>query len=744
MHEVVVPPGTREVALTFEEVPGETSQPRVGPVVVGIPGGAATKVADGTAGFTLQASGDFQVTGTNGDAASSSGGSDSGTNPDSGGDAAAGSGTTAELGTTADSGTTAAGASGEAAGVTATGSDASATGASATATSTQPNPITDWVRFFGGGYGHRTGMSQRGAEGLGRLGVPYRDILAHYYPGAQLVKRGTADTGQQVRVGLSLDENGVQSSAPQPRLMWVVDVPDGAVLEGATAQSLPAGSYRVTFDTTVGFRWQSLTTGGPVVELHGKPTAAGSTTEQLDLVIPQGKTAQLHYPQTTCDPSSDHAFRGCRDYEGRLEFEAPKAIAGSNAGITVRNKVNLFDYLVGVVPHESPASWSVEALKAQAVAARTYAARQNFGLTTNLVDSTYDQVFYGRYSDKTYRPKIEQVVKATDAQVLMYNGVLISANFTAGNGGYVASNREAFADGTGEPEPYLRGREDRFVLRDGTAITPEFYDYNGTRYEDTYFRWRRDVSRTVIEKLWPEIGTLQSIEAVERNPDSMTPRVIRISGTAGQVDVLARVFRSRVGLPSAFLLPDKLYPRQFPDVTTGDLAQDVNRAYQAGLVDGDLWARFYPNETLTRGAFAKMIVEALERLKGGPLAADQVPAFPDVKPDQAFYLYIVKAYTAGIISGYPDGTFGYEKPIKRQEAALILQRAFKLPSQPETFPDVPDNSDFAGAIGAVSAAGIMKGISTTRFAPGDPMMRAMAAAVAVRGFEYCWAGNCQP
>ncbi|WP_156821760.1 SpoIID/LytB domain-containing protein [Thermaerobacter subterraneus] len=746
VHEVVVPPGAAEVTLAFAEVPGETTQPRVGPVVVGTAGGAATKVSAKTAGWTLQASGDSQVTGTNGDASTSTGGSDSGTNPGGGGDAAAGSATTAESGATADSGTTPAGGSGEGTGATATGTDASASGASATATSTQPNPNTDWVRFFGGGYGHRTGMSQRGAQGLGKLGVPYRDILAHYYPGAELVKRNTADAKQQVRVGLSLDENGVQSGSPQPRLLWVVDVPDGATLEGASTQALPAGTYNVTFDAAVGFRWASQATGGPVFELRGKPASSGSTTERLELVIPQGKTAQLHYPLTNCDVKSEHAFRGCRDYEGRLEFEAPKKVGSSNAGIIVRNKVSLYDYLVGVVPHESPASWSVEALKAQAVAARTYAARQNFGLTTNLVDSTYDQVFYGRYSDKTYRPKIEQVVQATDAQVLMYGGALISANFTAGNGGYVASNTEAFGDGTGEPLPYLRGREDRFVLADGTAITPEFYQYKGTSYEDTYFRWRRDVSLTVIEKLWPEIGTLQRIEVPEgaRNPDSMTPRVIRITGSAGSVEVLARVFRSRVGLPSAFLLPDKLYPREFTDVA-GALKEDVNRAYQAGLVDGDLWARFYPEEKLTRGAFTKMIVEALERLRGGPLPkGEEPPNFSDVQPGQAFYDYILKAYTAGIINGYSDGSFGYDKPINRQEAAAILKRAFGLPVQPESFKDVPDNGAFAGAIGAVSAAGIMKGISDTRFAPGETMTRAMAAAVAVRGFEYCWAGNCQP
>ncbi|PZN01824.1 MAG: hypothetical protein DIU76_11160, partial [Bacillota bacterium] len=501
-----------------------------------------------------------------------------------------------------------------------------------------PDPERGWVRFFGGGNGHRTGLSQYGAQGLARLGVGYRDVLAHYFPGTRLEKR-FSDTSQTVRVGLSLDEQGTAGSAPAPRLLWVVEVPAGTTAVGASSRPVPAGVYAIQYQqasTGTGgqpsgflFTPQGNTPGQSFL-IAGK-RASGATTERMELIPPTGQVLVLHYPYTTCDPKKNHAYQGCRRYEGRLEFET--APVAGKVGMVVRNIVNLRQYLNGVVPHEMPASWGAEALKAQAVAARTFAARQNFGLDQNLVDSTFDQVFYGKYEDGTstgtYERKIAGVVEATDGQVLTHNGNLAAVYYSSANGGWIASNTEAFGDGTGTPLPYLTGREDRFRLRDGTTVTPESYWFGNDRYEATYFRWQRDVAVTVIEQKWPEIGRLQSIEVSRRSP-TWTVLEVRLVGSAGTKVVAGRQFRSALGLPSTMLLPDKLYPRAFYDVPMDTtLGPEINRAYQLNLVSGDVYANFHPDGTLTRSAFVKMLVNAVEVARGVALPG------PDDDPDTA-------------------------------------------------------------------------------------------------------------
>lgn len=172
---------------------------------------------------------------------------------------------------------------------------------------------------------------------------------------------------------------------------------------------------------------------------------------------------------------------------------------------------------------------------------------------------------------------------------------------------------------------------------------------------------------------------------------------------------------------------------QFKDVG-GTLADEIKKAYEAGLVSGYSDGTFRPNANVTRAAFAKMIVLAVEKAKGEELETGSEP-FADVRPGQALYEYVVKAYKAGYIRGYPDGTFGYNKAISRMEAAAILQRALGLPLQAENFKDVPDNSGFAKAIGAVAAAGIMVGYGDN-FKPAENLSRGQAAAVAYRALEY--------
>ncbi|HEX6558158.1 MAG TPA: SpoIID/LytB domain-containing protein, partial [Longimicrobiales bacterium] len=123
------------------------------------------------------------------------------------------------------------------------------------------------------------------------------------------------------------------------------------------------------------------------------------------------------------------------------------------------NELPLEQYLYGVVPRElGPIAYpEVEAQKAQAIAARTYALsgigkRASDGY--DLLATTSDQV-YGGYSAE--HPVSNAAVDATHGIVLTYEGNLISALYSSASGGYTADNEEAF---DGAPAPYLRGIPD--------------------------------------------------------------------------------------------------------------------------------------------------------------------------------------------------------------------------------------------------------------------------------------------
>lgn len=121
-----------------------------------------------------------------------------------------------------------------------------------------------------------------------------------------------------------------------------------------------------------------------------------------------------------------------RGYLGEMAF-----VKENGQYVRPVNTVPIEEYLKGVVPNEMPASWNVEALKSQAVAARTYALSYA-GAT---IDDTIRYQVYGGY---TWHPNSTKAVEETYGQVLKYNGRLISAVFSASNGGKTESNANAW------------------------------------------------------------------------------------------------------------------------------------------------------------------------------------------------------------------------------------------------------------------------------------------------------------
>jgi len=328
----------------------------------------------------------------------------------------------------------------------------------------------------GAGFGHGVGMSQYGALGFAQQGSSYRSILAHYYSGTSL---GGLATGRTVRVL-------VQSTR------------GAAAFSGATR----AGGRRLRADKTYFAR------------------ARGASS--VDLLSPTGRRLITGPAPLQATSRAPIALRGKGAYRGALEFRP------AGAGVNVINAVGLDSYLQGVVPVESPSSWPLEALKAQAVAARTYAVTTSkAGAGFEQYADTRSQVYGGVGVEKA---PTNEAVRQTRGQVVTFEGRPVVTYFFSTSGGRTESV-ENTSLGT-RPLPWLKSVSDP-------------YDKVSPRH-----RWGpiRMSLKQAGRKLGDLVqGSLRGIEVVKRG---VSPRIVAadVVGSRGRTRVTGAQLRARLGL----------------------------------------------------------------------------------------------------------------------------------------------------------------------------------------------------
>jgi stage II sporulation protein D len=260
---------------------------------------------------------------------------------------------------------------------------------------------TRWV-VKGGGWGHGLGMSQYGAYGQALDGRGYRKIVHHYYRNTEL-----GQAGGNVRV----------------------------LLLASVGSSTFGGANRVgSHQVRPGRNYTVRRSGSSIVvrSLRGKRIAR--STGVIRVSGPEGLVT----------------VAGKGVYRDVIEYRP-----GLSGGVTAVNRVELEKYIKGVVPLESPASWPIEALKAQAVAARSYALGTGGGPVFDHYDTTASQV-YGGYSAE--QAKTNRAVARTRGEVLRHRGKVIVAYFHSTSGGHTEDNENIFSGST--PLPYIRGVRD--------------------------------------------------------------------------------------------------------------------------------------------------------------------------------------------------------------------------------------------------------------------------------------------
>ncbi|MEW5593839.1 SpoIID/LytB domain-containing protein [Peribacillus frigoritolerans] len=145
-----------------------------------------------------------------------------------------------------------------------------------------------------------------------------------------------------------------------------------------------------------------------------------------------------------------------RPYQGSFSFTA------EDGYIRPINTVYMEDYLKGVVPLEMPALWHAEALKAQAIAARTYALRHQ----STIIDDT---VSYQVYGGAAGHYRTNSAIEQTKGMVIKHDGEIIEAFFSSSNGGMTESNSNVWS--SGNPLAYLSIKEDFYDPKTSWGIT---------------------------------------------------------------------------------------------------------------------------------------------------------------------------------------------------------------------------------------------------------------------------------
>jgi stage II sporulation protein D len=324
-----------------------------------------------------------------------------------------------------------------------------------TALADGPPPIPDGatllgetVTIHGRGYGHGVGMSQHGARGRALDGATSTDILAHYFAGTT---PGTIAPTTPIRVRV-LD--GFKATATRPLLLygrrgeWRFDGSATVYPKDARIELRPTVRTTTT-GTTATWRVRVLGPTGTVLRDGAIKSfrVRGTTSTAVFQVASRTSSYDLYRGMLRIGPSTT----------------APRASA--------TNELSLERYLRGVVPAEMPSSWPTEALKAQAIAARSYAARRlRPGVSFyDVPDDTTSQVYLGVRGEK---PTTTAAVTETAGVVLLSGSGVANTLFHSTGGGATEDNENVYVTATGAkvagPVSYLRGSSDR--REDGTAF----------------------------------------------------------------------------------------------------------------------------------------------------------------------------------------------------------------------------------------------------------------------------------
>jgi len=211
-----------------------------------------------------------------------------------------------------------------------------------------------------------------------------------------------------------------------------------------------------------------------------------------------------------------------KKYYGRLY------IINSRRGYLYVNVTSLDKYLISVVGHEMSPSWPIEALKAQAIVARTYLYQRIIEQKRNIkykkpydVDSSTNYQVYG--GDIKNKSRLQKAVFSTRSQILTYRGMLAKVFFYSSCGGQTASAKELWKENV----PYLNSKKTIYCKSAKT------------------YRWHREISLNKLERKLKFFG-ISSIRITSRTISGRVKNIL-IKNNQKSLNIAGKDFRRKLG-----------------------------------------------------------------------------------------------------------------------------------------------------------------------------------------------------
>ena len=534
-------------------------------------------------------------------------------------------------------------------------------------------PSDDEFTFIGGGWGHGSGMSQYGALGRAQAGHTYQEILAFYYDGTDL----TTDAS------------------------LVPDDVDVRIAVHSRTVFRPTGQLTVAMDgrfldTTVNTLTVSRGDGGWHINSSNIDWCRGFCSGTV-LTVSFNDGEPVRVSNTT--NGAEHYAHG--------QFQLTPAAGGvANCGSRSANQyclvigeLTMQDYLYGL--EEVPHSWPAEALKAQAIAARSFAVaimadRSGWAAPFDLYASTRDQEYKAwDYERESGHDAWVAEVDATDDTVLTYQRTnedppeVIVAYYSSSNGGYTAANEEPRRDSL----PYLLAKPDPFDAAPDANGDPQNLTHT---WERTYTG--EQISQWLADYPFADLGVGEIAEIYISGP-----------GPSGRIDdALVTLVGSE---------------------RTLEVRNDDGRPYGY---------RFYYALVLgcrnTPGCRPLLSTKlALQGAHTGSGFNVNTLPFTDVAPDAPYASAVAWMLNNEITTGTTPTTFSPERSLTRAQFATFLWRFAGEPASADgslTFDDVEPDSYYSEAVGWMVDQNITLGCSTdpVLFCPHQPLRASQAAA----------------
>jgi len=414
-----------------------------------------------------------------------------------------------------------------------------------------PNAIV----INGRGYGHGRGMSQYGAYGWATNGSTWEEILNFYYGGVTGNTIGSlADPAQIMTTYLSaMNDKSTSVVADASNAVFVQDPTPGRLWTSLVAIETSQSVYRVwgSMERKCAITTDPATEGFTLIG-DVETVASFTTTVGADPAAEATAVIGLCEPRTT-------SKNKIRYYRG--EIRAVNNSSGANRTI---NATNIESYLRGVVPRESPASWGnaagglgMHALRAQAIAARSYSATENrYAGLARTCDSQDCQVYGGSALRESVNgeivalenPLTDQAIAETAGVVIMQpNGKPARTEFTSSNGGRTAGGTFPAQVDLGD-----------------LASDPV----------NNLLVWTRIISAAQLMATYPQIGTLTSVITTHDGLGgdwNGYATSVAINGTASTVTVKGYDFKSIFDLPAPWYETSSIYGAAFEAAPVGTM-----------------------------------------------------------------------------------------------------------------------------------------------------------------------------